>query len=230
MAWSSNCNSKKKTGIASNVTAGLDTIAIRYPSHEIALNLIKYAEVPIAAPSANISSQISSTSADHVKNYFSSGCIILEGNVRYGLESTIIDMSDSSNIQILRHGAITTSMIEQTLEIPIIDHKTNSKIIKAPGMMKKHYSTKAKLKIGIKKINSNELGLNFGDSKLFGVYNLNLSSQANLIEAAKNLYSMLHILDNYACRFKIKSISVAPIPMIDIGIAINDRLYRASSK
>ncbi len=230
MAWSFNYYSKKKTGIASNVTAGLDTIAIRYPNHEVALNLIKYAKVPIAAPSANFSTQISSTSANHVKNYFSSKCIILEGTVEYGLESTIVDMSDDFNIQILRHGAIPSEIIQEVLQKPIKDSNIVNKIIKAPGMMRKHYSTRTQLKIGVKKLNPNEVGLNFGDSRLFGAYNLNLSSQANLKEAAKNLYSMLHILDDYAYRFKIKSISVAPVPMIGIGVAINDRLYRASSK
>ena len=139
-------------------------------------------------------------------------------------------MSDDFNIQILRHGAIPSEVIQKLLQKPIKDSNIVNKIIKAPGMMRKHYSTRTQLKIGVKKLNPNEVGLNFGDSKLLGAYNLNLSSQANLKEAAKNLYSMLHILDDYACIFKMKSISVAPIPMIGIGVAINDRLYRASNK
>ena len=100
--------------------------------------------------------------------------------------------------------------------------------IKAPGMLEKHYAPNSKLRINATELASNEIGLNFGDSKLDTGYNLNLSDKGDLIEAAANLYSMLRILDTYAIHNDVIGIAVAPIPYVNIGFAINDKLKRAA--
>ncbi len=220
---------KENNNIAHVVMAGLGTIAIRIPAHEIALELIKEAGVPIAAPSANKSGQISSTEASHVQKYFANyDVMILEDfdlKTKIGLESTIID---ATSLTILRDGFISIETLSSILNKNIA--MSNSLMqIKAPGMMEKHYAPKTQLRINANSSSSNEVCLNFGASNLDGSFNLNLSETGDLIEAARNFYAMLHILDDYAISRNINIISVAQIPFINIGIAINDKLKRAST-
>ena len=237
-------NLQKNHNIASTVLAGLSTIALRMPSHPVALELINRSGTCIAAPSANPSGYISATETSHVKEHFSLEEIyILESlsslrgaiatwqsheinDIIYGLESTIIDVT-SNEPTLLRHGFITLESLELVINKKI--KISNSLMeIKAPGMLDKHYSPNTKLRINAESLKSNEIGLNFGDSKLIGSYNLNLSEDGNLIETARNLYSMLRKLDNYAILNKNLTIAIAPIPYINIGFAINDKLKRAS--
>jgi L-threonylcarbamoyladenylate synthase len=248
----------KGHNIASIVLAGLRTIAVRMPSHPLALELIERSGAYIAAPSANPSGYISATALSHVREHFTSQEVyFLEPSSllsaasnslsianKYnqfkeliGLESTIIDLS-SSEPAILRHGFITIESLELVLEKKV--KISNSLMaIKAPGMLEKHYSPNSKLRINATKLAVSEIGLNFGGSKLDSNYNLNLSETGDLIEAAANLYSMLRILDNYAMRNSATisaekdsqdsiTIAVAPIPESNIGLAINDKLKRAA--
>jgi len=222
-------NLKKGSNIAASVLAGLSTIALRIPSHPLALELINQSETFIAAPSANPSGYISSTETSHVMEHFRQDDVyILEDSNKstYGLESTIIDLS-SSEPTLLRHGFITVELLESVLNQKI--KISNSLMeIKAPGMLAKHYSPHTELRINAENLQANEIGLNFGDSKLCSNYSLNLSETGDLIEAAANLYSMLRKLDDYATLNKISKIAVAPIPFANIGFAINDKLNRAS--
>lgn len=216
--------SKKDSPISKEALAGLDTIAVRIPSHEIALEFLKQASVPIAAPSANISNYISPTEAGHVSEAFVGLYVIDGGKSVYGLESTIVDMS-KDNPTILRSGFISKEDIAKALGKDIAVNQSHE--ILAPGMMKRHYSPKVNLRMNATSLEAGELGLGFGDMNL-GEYNL--SEKGDLIEAASNLYSYLRIVDNKASILGAKGIAVAPIPNHAIGIAINDKLSRASSK
>ncbi|QQV75763.1 Threonylcarbamoyl-AMP synthase [Rickettsia tillamookensis] len=100
--------------------------------------------------------------------------------------------------------------------------------VKAPGMLAKHYSPKVPVRLNATNLEDKEIGLNFGDSKLTGKFSLNLSLKGDLIEAAANLYAHLRIFDDYAASHDVSGIAVAPIPSINIGAAINDRLKRAA--
>jgi L-threonylcarbamoyladenylate synthase len=222
----------KDIGISKIVTAGLDSIAIRIPNHEIALDLINRAGVPIAAPSANPSNYISPTLACHVKKHFeSSGIMILDGGrSSIGLESTIID-ARSDKIKILRHGYIGKAELEE-IGVNIDSDMQHTEII-APGMMLKHYSPKTPIILNFtnqqQEFVEKRIALNFGQMVIpQALYSLNLSIAGNLAEAASNLYVMLRELDEYAQNNNISFIEIAPIPYYGLGIAINDKLKRAA--
>jgi L-threonylcarbamoyladenylate synthase len=218
----------KDSRISKIVTAGLDTIAIRVPSHQIALGLLKEAELPIAAPSANPSNYISPTLADHVRRHFDqAGIMILDGGRSIiGLESTIIDASIDGENVILRDGFITKEDFEK-IGVRISD--IEKKGIIAPGMMKKHYSPKTKIRLNASVSMVGEICLNFGKNIVENAeYSLNLSVSGDLEEAGANLYMMLRELDIYAMENNIDSIGIAEIPNHAVGIAINDKLKRAA--
>lgn len=221
---------KNTTNIAESVTAGLNTIALRIPSHKVTLDFIKESRVPIAAPSANPSGYISSTNEQHVKEHFLNNPEIFllsftTYQSKYGLESTIIDTT-LENLTILREGFITAESLKKALKVEIA--KADSLMeVKAPGMLAKHYSPKTTVRLNATELLQNEIGLNFGDSNLQSEFSLNLSKAGDLIEAASNLYDYLRILDKYALTHNIQRIAIAPIPSINVGAAINDRLKRA---
>ncbi|WP_269473028.1 L-threonylcarbamoyladenylate synthase [Rickettsia asiatica] len=222
---------KENTNIASAVTAGLNTIAIRMPSYPLALELINQSGVPIAAPSANPSNYISPTNVQHVTKHFKDNeeIFILAPEIyqsEYGLESMIIDTT-TTNPTILREGFITAEILEEVLGVKILKaSETND--IKAPGMLAKHYSPNTPVRLNATNLEDKEVGLNFGNSNLTGRFSLNLSAKGDLIEAAANLYAYLRILDDYAAAHDVRGIAVAPIPQVNIGAAINDRLKRAA--
>lgn len=217
--------------IAPCVTACLSTVAIRIPAHEIALDLIKNAQVPIAAPSANLSGNLSATALKQVVESFgrNKNIYILEHSIEctIGLESTIIDLSTPSPI-ILRQGYFTEEFLSDYLKIDIQIANENSEI-KAPGMLLKHYAPKTPVRLNSTFLSDNELGLNFADSQLNSKFSLNLSPSGDLIEAAANLYYYLYQLDEYAQKNNYNTIAVAHVPDDNIGAAINDRLQKASS-
>ncbi len=242
---------KRGANIAKSVLAGLTTVALRIPSHNIALELIRNSGTPIAAPSANPSGYISATALKHVKEHFSDEKDVfilayrkeqyiqievqtplhelnsIDYQCQYGIESTIID-STANNLAILRDGFITKEALEKVVG-KTIEQTSRWMQIKAPGMMNRHYSPKVQIRLNVKSLESNELGLNFANSELKSNLSFNLSLMGDLIEAASNLYTKLRILDNYA-KLNRLTIAVAPIPEVGIGVAINDRLKRAAIK
>lgn len=142
---------RKKVVIPDEITGGLKTVAIRMPDNEIALNLINHAQVPICAPSANISGRPSSTLFNHVvDDFFGKVDIIIDGGKSaIGLESTVLDMTLKTPT-ILRPGAITKEMIEQVIKCEVLDTKpldSNLDIPKSPGMKYIHYAPKGKLTV-----------------------------------------------------------------------------------
>lgn len=136
---------KKSKRAIDEVTAGLDTVAIRLPSHPVAHALIKASGTGIAAPSANISGRPSPTNEKHVIEDFNGKipCIIGSGMTKYGLESTVIDLSGERPL-ILRPGAISLNMIREYL--PDVAYGGGGENVpKSPGMKYKHYAPKAKV-------------------------------------------------------------------------------------
>ena len=146
---------KKKPEVPYGTTGGLDTVAVRYPSHNVALEIINAAGVPIAAPSANTSGRPSPTKASHVIEDMDGkvDMIVDGGEVGIGIESTIIDVTGDVPM-ILRPGYITKTMVEDLVGEVQVDKVVTAKTIeeiggdykpKAPGMKYRHYAPKAEL-------------------------------------------------------------------------------------
>lgn len=146
---------KKKPEVPYGTTGGLDTVAVRYPSHKVALEIISSAGTPIAAPSANTSGRPSPTKASHVIEDMEGkiDMIVDGGDVGIGIESTIIDVTGEIPM-ILRPGYITKAMAEELVGEVAVDKVVTAKTIeeiggdyapKAPGMKYRHYAPKAEL-------------------------------------------------------------------------------------
>jgi len=217
---------KKDSPISLLASAGLDTIAIRCPDNEIALDLIKKSNCPIAAPSANASGTISPTKAIHVEESIGDNIdLILDGGAcKIGIESTVLSLYNDRPT-ILRNGAITSEDLEKHITLFKQDlHDETSP--KSPGMMLKHYAPKTPIRLNASNAKDDEAFLTFGNDTNYigGKIRLNLSKKGSLTEAASNLFSMLRELD----KENISSIAVMPIPKKELGIAINDKLKRAA--
>jgi L-threonylcarbamoyladenylate synthase len=215
---------KKKNSLLPGIaTANLKTVAVRVPRNKTIRKILKSLNFPLAIPSANKSTQVSPVSADDVVNEFSTSLkfILNGGSCAIGLESTVVDLT--SKVKILRPGSINPSDISKVLNKKINIYK-GIKIIKAPGMLKRHYSPGIPIKLNQKKAKNNEAFIVFGKKYKKAENIFNLSSKSNLNEAARNLYKMLRLIKkkNY------KMICVSSIPQTGIGLAINDRLSRAA--
>ena len=210
-----------KSKIHSIVTANLNTVAIRFPSNRIIKTVLKFLNFPLAMPSANISSGVSPVSANDVFEDFKKKLkiIINGGKPKIGIESTVIDLTGKPKI--LRPGIISSSEIKPFLKVSLA--KKNFKI-KSPGMMKKHYSPGIPIVFVGKPSKPNHAYLVFGKKFKKNPNNFNLSKNANLKEAAANLYKILRKIKKRG----FKKIFVAKIPNRGSGLAINDRLIRAS--
>ena len=202
----------------------MNTVAIRFPSSKIAQEVLRAANTPIAAPSANLSGKISPTSVDHVTAYLTGKVdAILDGGLsEIGLESTIIK---TNPIRILRPGSITIQNIETITGTKVLTEDKET-TISAPGQLKSHYAPLSSLRLNANNRNADELLLGFGD---IPNSTLNLSFSSDLFEAAANLFQMLSNLDQQAIKNGKKLIAISPIPEKGIGIAINDRLRRAAA-
>ena len=134
--------------VPSSVTGGLNTVAVRMPDNDIARELIRLSNTPIAAPSANISGRPSPTTAQAVYNDLHDRIdMILDGGAcHFGVESTIVDCTEDVPI-ILRPGAITKEMLEELFPVVKIDRAIvgDNVVPKAPGMKYKHYAPKANM-------------------------------------------------------------------------------------
>ena len=217
-------NRKKTDSSFDLVCAGLPTLSVRMPNHPIALELIKQAGVPIAAPSANRSQSISPTTARHV--YESLGLrvdmIIDGGACNVGVESTIIDLTTTKTVM-LRAGGLAKEDLENFLNEEVLISHGNPNLPSSPGQMLKHYAPKIPTRINIapQQRLENEFYIGFGDMEC----DLNLSPKADLVEAASNLFAFMHLAEEQT---KYNAIAIAPIPNTNLGLAINDRIRRAS--
>ena len=213
---------KDKSKIQSSVTANLNTVAIRFPSHRTTRSILKKLNFPLAMPSANLSSGISPVNAQDVADEFKKKIkiIINSGNSKIGIESTVVSLIGKPKI--LRPGIIGATTIKKFLKISII--KKSSKVI-SPGMLKKHYSPGIPVLLNKKKAKKNCALITFGKKYKNKTNYFNLSKKSDLKEAASNLYKTFRKIKKQG----FKKIYVVKIPNLGPGIAINDRLKKAAN-
>jgi len=238
---------KKKDIIPARTSGGLDTVAIRMPSDQVARNLIRQAGVPIAAPSANISGRPSPTKPEHIIRDMDGRVdgILVGGSCNYGVESTIVDLSGDVAM-VLRPGSITLEMLGEVLGQvnldPSLKNKDDNIRAKAPGMKYKHYSPQAQVYIvraGDQEdfarrvdelcLDNAKKGLKTGvltrssDQHPYQAQVFNLGESD--AEVAKNLFDSLISLDR-------ESIDIAYVPYFEekgLGVAIMNRLKKAAA-
>lgn len=217
---------RPSAGIASLVTAGLETIAVRIPQHRVMRALLKACGKPLAAPSANASGSISPTRAEHVLQSLGGRIplVIDDGPTLRGIESTIVREVYGST-RILRHGPITSDQIAGVLggAVDRFDPGDDAAAtIEAPGQLLSHYAPGKPLRIGAPRAAADEWMIGFGPTPGDDT----LSAAGDLQEAAERLFDALHRADA-SDRARI---AVAPVPIDGIGEAINDRLRRAAHR
>jgi L-threonylcarbamoyladenylate synthase len=235
----------KSDGLPKTVTAGLSTVAVRMPRNKIALELIKESSVPIAAPSANISTFPSATEAKHaVADFFGKVAVIIDGGKStFGLESTVIDVSRKP-YRLLRPGSYDVSEIERFLgkiQVSSKINKTakNGKVL-SPGMKYRHYSPKKPLFLfnNIRELISASKFLESKNVKFAALipseYSANvrgnkkiiLGSKNKPIEIARNIFSSFRELDEINAEIGL----IADIKLDSFDIAVRNRVIKAAGE
>ncbi len=214
----------KNSRINSLASAKLKTIAIRFPKHKVIKSFLRNIDYPLAMPSANKSSNVSPVCALDVFEEFGKKIkiIIDGGRSKIGIESTVIDLTNKPRI--LRPGIISSHQIEKILKLKI-DKNSNILKIKSPGMFKKHYSPGIPVLINQKKSDNKSAFIYLGDKYKNNKNFFTLSKNSNLSEAASNLYKTFRLIKKKG----FKKIQIIRIPFKGPGIAINDRIKRASN-
>jgi L-threonylcarbamoyladenylate synthase len=211
------------------VTSGLETVGIRMPSHPIALQLIREAGCPVAAPSANKFGQLSPTLATHVAKQLPNVDFIVDGGPsEVGIESTIISLNDMG-FEILRHGVITREEIEEIIPFHALPEEEKTNIV-SPGMLKSHYSPVKPLYIlGEERAAPTDrrqvgvLSYTGEDCEGYAAVEI-LSKTGDLKTCAVNLFAAIHRLEEA----DIEYIVAQPVPETGVGIAVMDKLRKAA--
>ena len=214
---------KKDSKISKLVTNNQKTLAVRFPKHPLFKKLLKNLSYPLAAPSANISTRLSSVQASDVIEEFGSKIryVLDGGKCQIGIESTIINLLNKPTI--LRFGGLDISKINKILKKKVLV-KTNSKKKIAPGQFPLHYSPGIPLRTNVIKPKMDEAFVLIKKRKTSSKNYYYLSKKNNLQQSAKNLYTLLRKIKKDGYKF----IAVEKIPNKGIGKTINDRLKRAS--
>lgn len=236
---------KKKSVVPDDVTAGLDTVAIRFPAHETAQRLIAAAGVPIAAPSANLSGKPSPTKAKHVIKDMTGriDAIIDGGGCNVGVESTIVDFTGERPV-ILRPGGVTyddlnAQGIDVEIDKNILQSIAPDEVPKCPGMKYKHYAPNAEVTVveGEKNAVQKKIKelLNETNGKIAGVLTMYGADYDNAVilsagntnkEYAKNLFSALREFDELGVEVVFAEFSEKD----GYGLAVKNRLYKAAAQ
>ena len=237
----------KRAHVPDNVTAGGRTVGIRVPSHLVALALLQAAELPIAAPSANRSNQISPTTAEHVRRGLEGriDMILDAGPTSGGLESTVIDLT-ADPPRLLRAGLATVAQLEAVvgpIDLPVDQMPADSdqEPVRSPGQLERHYSPKARLicvgpsdeqvvrellnsvnRAGWLRLSATDASL---DMKVCKVAAKTIDMPLNPTTYSARLYAALHEMDDA----KVELIVVDLPPNEPVWLAIHDRLRRASN-
>ena len=232
---------KKKDCIPECVTAGLDTVGIRVPINSIAHRFLEIVDVPIAAPSANISSRPSGTKVSDIKDEFEGkvNFIIDGGESRIGLESTVVKVIDGVPM-ILRPGYVTKEMIEHVVGIcnvskHVLSEVENTEKAESPGMMYKHYAPKTKCLLvyskdvdtlkELVKENLVDKTIILGSDKLSDIECFKFINYGNnLKNISHNIFSKLRECDKYDANLII----IEGVEKVGLGLAIMNRLIRTS--
>ena len=203
---------KKDAGIASLVTAGLPTIALRVPAHPAMQALLKACGRPLAAPSANASGSISPTRASHVLASLEGRIplVIDGGATERGIESTIV-AATGGQFRLLRRGPIEIEAVEEF----------DPSVVEAPGQLASHYAPNKPLRLDATEAKDDEFMIGFGPVN----GDVSLSKRADPVEAAARLFDLLHQAD----ASPRPRIAIAPVPGGGIAASIRDRLERAAA-
>jgi L-threonylcarbamoyladenylate synthase len=207
-------------GIASLVTAGLPTVAVRVPAHPAMRALLAACGRPLAAPSANASGTISPTRAGHVLRSLDGRVpLVIDGGASAaGLESTIVAV-EPDRLRLLRPGPITADALAGASGLLVT--AASGGAIEAPGQLTQHYAPSRPVRLDATTREPGEWLIGFGPV----AGDASLSPDGDLAEAAARMFDLLHEADAAAPA----RIAVAPVPETGLGIAINDRLRRAAA-
>ncbi len=222
----------KKDCIPDLCTSALPSVAVRFPSHPIAQAIIKESGLPLAAPSANLFKHVSPTTAEHVAAQLADRIagIVDGGPCSVGVESSIISLVDEPTV--MRPGAITPEMFKAILGEVKIKESTSKpgQPMLAPGQCDTHYRPQVPLYYGEVPagyaLPEHTVRIAFGTQQGPVPATVNLSATGDMVEATSKLYAFMHDLDDP----KFDLILVDPIPNTGVGMALNDRLKRASIK
>jgi L-threonylcarbamoyladenylate synthase len=214
--------------------AGLDTLAVRVPRHDVALALLEAAGMPVAAPSANRSGQVSPTRARHVVDGLAGriAAVLDSGPCSVGVESTVLDLSGDVPV-LLRPGGITVEALEALLG-PVrraVAHGAGGaeRGLRSPGLMLSHYAPDLPVRLNAGSVGDDEALLAFGAPLSGARCTFQLSGSGDTVEAATRLFEGLRWLDAEGIRLGVRGIAVMPVPTAGLGLAINDRLERAAA-
>lgn len=214
--------------------AGLDTLAVRVPAHPLALALLRAAAVPVAAPSANQSGQVSPTTAQHVLDGLGGriAAVLDGGACAVGVESTVLDLA-AGGAALLRPGGVPVEAIEAVIgpvarPVPL-SAAAATRTLRSPGMMLSHYAPALPVRLGATDVAADEALLAFGPPLPGAGAAWQLSESRDLREAAARLFAGLRWLDAEGARRGLARIAAMPVPMGGLGAAINDRLERAAA-
>jgi L-threonylcarbamoyladenylate synthase len=230
---------RRKNPVPDIVTAGRGTVAIRSPAHPVARRILQLAGVPLAAPSANMFSYISPTSAAHVLDGLVGRIpsVIDGGSTEVGVESTILDVTNPARPTVLRPGSITADMLAKFLGVPIKTlrtrriHGNKKTALLAPGMLPRHYSPRTPLIVKNlwPKLPATVAGILLRKPPQPSPKNVFwLSQRGSLAEGARNLYQVLRQADSAGYR----QIWIEPLKAESGGLAaaLVDRISRAAAK
>jgi L-threonylcarbamoyladenylate synthase len=247
---------RRSSQVPDEVTAGLDTVAIRVPAHPVAATLLMAAAIPVAAPSANLFSRPSPTQASHVlEDLHGRIDLILDGGATMlGIESTVLDLS-ADTPTILRPGATTIEMLREVVPTVVMraSEPTNGEATPSPGLLPQHYSPRTPLTLyegdptgALQRLVSDALGAiersqsvgiiaaeedwytveSIGNPRLQLVEVRYLGSEHDLPAIASRLYAAMRDLDAAG----VTQILVRSFSIDDgLGVAIHDRLSRAAA-
>ena len=219
------------------LTAGRDTVAVRMPAHPVALALIRAADCPIAAPSANRFTQLSPTTADHVERGLGGrvDMILDSGSTLVGIESTVVDLSGATPV-LLRPGTLSRAALEQVLGVPLDDPVPAARATEArpaPGMLDRHYAPRARMELApapdVAAVIARETAAGRRVGAIVIVASAAGSSALHRLPAdaagyAHGLYAAMHAVDDAGC--DIACVELPPDAPEWAGV--NDRLRRAA--
>jgi L-threonylcarbamoyladenylate synthase len=232
----------KRAVVPAVVTSGLSSVAVRAPAHRLFRRVLRLAGVPLAAPSANPFGYLSPTQATHVQESLGRRIrhILDGGPCRHGMESTIVDLRQPERPRLLRRGVIAAAEVAAVLGRGVTTGRSGMPAkgpAVAPGLMKRHYSPKATMRL-VRKIGPTMAARGGGDTALVffrkptvagrstRVFWLSVDGSAR--SAARRLYDLLHRIDRRGCDHVL--VELAPREAGPLGTAINERLRRAAAK
>ena len=214
--------------------AGLDTLAVRVPAHPVALALLRACGLPVAAPSANRSGQVSPTTAAHVLSGLDGriAAVLDSGPCPVGVESTVLDLTGARPF-LLRPGGATREAIEAVVGpvqrgLPPTAAQA-ARTLRSPGLMVSHYAPDLPVRLAASEVAADEALLAFGPPLPGAGAVFQLSATGDVTEAAAHLFDGLRTLDMAGRRAGLSRIAVMTVPETGLGLAINDRLQRAAA-